>query len=158
MKQIITASILSLFLMTLAGCGFKVINESEENNFSIKEITVSGDKRINFKIKNNLLNYSKKNSRNKLYINLSSRKNKSIKEKNIKNEVTKYQISLYINVSFKKDNNDKNYLINLIHEGEYLVANSYSTTLNNEKKLIDDLIEHSSERILKKISLKLDDI
>ena len=158
MKQIITKSFLFLFLFATVNCGFKVINESEKNNFSIQEIKTSGNKRINFKIKNNLLNYSKKNNQNILLIDLSTKKTKNIKEKNIKNEITKYEISLNINVRFNLINSDTNYKINLSNKGNYLVVDSYSTTLNNEKKLIDNLIENISEKILKKISLKLNDI
>jgi len=158
MKQIITKSFLFLFLFATVNCGFKAINESEKNNFSIQEIKTSGDKRINFKIKNNLLNYSKKNSQNILLIDLSTKKTKNIKEKNIKNEITKYEISLNINVRFNLINSDTNYKINLLRKGNYLVVDSYSTTLNNEKKLIDNLVENISEQILKKISLKLNDI
>ena len=85
MKRIITKSFLFLFLFSTVNCGFKVINESDNNQFLIQEINTSGDRRINFKIKNNLLNYSKEDNPNILIINLSSKKNKNIKEKNIKN-------------------------------------------------------------------------
>ena len=158
MKKIITKFFLFLFLFATVSCGFKVINESEKNKFSIQEIKTSGNKRINFKIKNNLLNYSKKNNQNILFIDLSAKKNKKIKEKNIKNEITKYEISLNVNVRFNLINNDTNYKINLSNKGDYLVADSYSTTLNNEKKLIDDLVKNISEKILRKIDLKLNDI
>ena len=158
MKQLITKSILFLFLFTTVHCGFKVINESEKNNFSIQEVKTSGDKRINFKIKNNLLSYAKKNDQNKLSINLDTKKTKNIKEKNIKNEITKYEISLDVNVSFNLINSENSHKINLSSKGSYLVVDSYSTTLNNEKKIIDDLAENISEKILKKISLKLNDI
>ena len=158
MKQVITKSFLFLFLFTTLNCGFKVINESEKNDFSILEIKTSGDKRINFKIKNNLLNSAKKNDQNILFINLITKKTKNIKEKNIKNEITKYEISLNVNLSFRLINSDTDHEISLSNKGSYLVADSYSTTLNNEKKIIDDLIENISEKILKKISLKLNDI
>ena len=158
MKQIISKSFLLLFLFTTVNCGFKVIDESEKNNFSIQEIKTSGDKRINFKIKNNLLNYSKKNNQNILFIDLSTEKNKKIKEKNIKNEITKYEISLNIDVRFNLINSEKNYKISLSNKGDYLVADSYSTTLNNEKKLTNDLVENASKKIIRKINLKLNDI
>ena len=158
MQKIISKSFLLLFLFLTVNCGFKVINELEDNNFSIQEIKTSGDKRINFKIKNTLLNYSKKNNQNILLIDLSTKKTKNIKEKNIKNEITKYEISLNVNIKFNLINSDTNYKINLSNKGNYLVAESYSTTLSNEKKLIDNLIENISEKILKKISLKLNDI
>ena len=158
MTKVITKIFLFIILSSTLGCGFKVLNEFEQNNFTINDIQTSGDKRINFKIKNNLLTYSKKDSQNILLLNLNSKKIKSIKEKNIKNEITKYQISLITNVEFSVLNVDTKNKINISSEGEYLVADNYSTTLNNEKKLIDDLIENISEEIIKKISIKLDDI
>ena len=39
------------FLIT--GCGFKVVNQSELINFNIENISTSGDKRINYKLKIN---------------------------------------------------------------------------------------------------------
>jgi len=158
MQKIISKSFLLLFLFLTVNCGFKVINELKDNNFSIQEIKTSGDKRVNFKIKNNLLTYSKTDGQKILLIDLNTRKNKNIKEKNIKNEITKYQISLNVSVKFNLINSDTNYAINLSNEGDYLVADSYSATLNNEKKLIDNLIENISEKIIKKISLELDGI
>ena len=158
MRQILVKSLLILLLLTTVNCGFKVINESEKNEFSIENIKTSGDKRINFRIKNDLLNYSKKNNQNVLFIDLKTKKTKNIKEKNIKNEITKYEIILNANVKFNLINSDVIYKINLSNNGNYLVEDSYSTTLNNEKKLIDDLIENMSEKILKKIILKLNDI
>ena len=64
MKQLITKFFLLLFFLLTVNCGFKVINESEKNNFTIQEIKTSGNKRINFKIKNNLLSHSIKDKQN----------------------------------------------------------------------------------------------
>jgi hypothetical protein len=139
-------------------CGFKVLNEFEENNFTINDIQTTGDKRINFKIKNNLLTYSKKDGQNVLLLNLDSNKIKSIKEKNIKNEITKYYISLNTEVKINILNINANHTLSISTEGEYLVADSYSSTLNNEKKLIDDLVDNISSEIIRKIILKLNDL
>ena len=158
MKLLISKlSIFCLLFLTIS-CGYKIINDTQINNFSIKEIKTIGDKRINFKIKNNLQSYATNNNKNDLVVILNTKKEKNIKEKNIKNEITKYQISIAVNITFNKIGDDKKYTLNLINNGDYLVADNYSTTLNNEKKLIDDLIENISGKIVKKISLKLDDI
>ena len=148
-----------LFVMFLTiGCGFKVLNEAQSNNFLIKDISVSGDKRINFKIKNNLLTYSKEDSQNEILININTSKEKNTKEKNIKNEITKYQINLRVELIIKLLNTGEEITLSISNNGDYLVAGSYATTLDNEKKLINNLIENTSEEIIKKISLKLDDI
>ena len=46
---------LLLFLLVLSNCGFKVLHQNAGNNFNIKEVYSSGDKKINYKIKNNLI-------------------------------------------------------------------------------------------------------
>tara|TARA_Y100001970_G_C14252901_1_gene873142 strand:+ start:1765 stop:2241 length:477 start_codon:yes stop_codon:yes gene_type:complete len=154
----ISKILLIYLLFATTGCGFKVLNETDENNFTINDIQTKGDKRVSFKIRNNLLTYSKNDAQNILLVNLDSKKVKSIKEKNIKNEVTKYQISITVKLEFSILNQNKKNRINISNEGEYLVAESYSSTLSNEKKLIDDLVENISDVIIKKITLKLDDI
>ena len=83
MKKKITKVFLFVFLIMPISCGFKVLNELEENNFTISDIQTTGDKRINFKIRNNLLTYSKKDGQNALLLNLDSNKIKRIKEKTI---------------------------------------------------------------------------
>ncbi|MDC3127865.1 hypothetical protein OA498_04310, partial [Candidatus Pelagibacter bacterium] len=85
-------------LSVLTSCGFKVLDKSKNNNFSVQEVRSSGEIRINHKIKNNILVNSKETSENQIIISLDTKKNKIIKEKNIKNEITKYQISLESNV------------------------------------------------------------
>ena len=69
------------FSTFLIGCGFKVVNQSQINRFDIAEIITSGDKRINFKIKNKLFFNSQKNEENLIKINIFSEKNKTVKEK-----------------------------------------------------------------------------
>ena len=71
MKKIF-ASLITL--MMLSSCGFKVLNKSELSNFNVKELITSGDKRINYKIRNELLTYNKENSTNILKIELDSKK------------------------------------------------------------------------------------
>tara|TARA_Y100000992_G_C21187937_1_gene454144 strand:+ start:444 stop:920 length:477 start_codon:yes stop_codon:yes gene_type:complete len=156
-KNIAKIFLICLLFVT-TGCGFKVLNELEDNNFTINDIQTTGDKRINFKIRNNLLTYTKKDTQNILFVNLDSKKIKSIKEKNIKNEVTKYLISITINLEFSILNINEKHQISISNEGEYLVADNYSSTLSNEKKLIDDLIDNISDEIIKRITLKLEDI
>ena len=151
--------LLLCLILSFNSCGFDIINKSEINNFSIKQINTDGNKRIGQKIKNNLLPFSKKNSANNLVIDITSKKNKTIKEKNIKNEITKYQINLDINVSFKSlEDSSINILKNFSVSGDYSVGKIHSTSINNEKKLIDNLIENLSKMILNEMTLKLNDL
>jgi len=158
MKQFTIKSILLLSLLMILSCGFKVVDNKIGKNFTIKEIKTKENNRINYKIKNNLLMDSQKDSSNFININLTTSKIKNIKEKNIKNEVTKYEISLKVIAKIISIDNSNEIIINTFVNGEYLVADNYSNTLNNEKNLIENLAEILSQRILKQISLRINDL
>ena len=146
---------IAISLILLTGCGFKVIDKRELLNFNIKEISTNGDRRINFELKNKLSDYNDTNSSNLIKIELDTKKTKSIKEKNISNEITKYQIKVIVNVKLIKTDNTNNLEFTIEREGDYVVADKFSQTLNNEKKLIRNISEEIYEDIIGEIINKL---
>ena len=146
---------IAISLVLLTGCGFKIIDKRELLNFNIKEISTIGDKRINFELKNKLSDYNDTNSNKVIKIELYTKKTKSIKEKNISNEITKYQIKVIVNVKLIKIDNTNNLEFTIEREGDYVVADKFSQTLNNEKKLIRNITEKISESIIGEIINKL---
>ena len=149
---------IAISLILLTGCGFKVIDKRELLNFNIKEISTNGDKRINFELKNKLSDYNDTNSSKVIKIELDTKKTKSIKEKNISNEITKYQIKIIVNVKLIKTDNTNNLEFTIEREGDYIVADKFSQTLNNEKKIIRNITEKISESIIGEIINKLNAI
>ena len=146
---------IAISIILLTGCGFKIIDKRELLNFNIKEISTNGDKRINFELKNKLSDYNDTNSSKVIKIELDTKKTKSIKEKNISNEVTKYQIKVIVNVKLIKTDNTNDLEFTIEREGDYVVADKFSQTLNNEKKLIRNITEKISESIIGEIINKL---
>ena len=157
MKKKILFPILIIFLL-INSCGFKIINKSEIYKFDINEIIATGDNRINFKIKNKLIFGSEKNEKKLVDIYLDTNKSKEVKEKNINNEITKYQISISSTVRVKELISKNEISFNIVKTGDYSVASQYSQTLANEKKLIEVLTDDVTENILNEIVLKLDDL
>lgn len=143
-------------LILLTGCGFKLANL--KSNYNISEINTQGDKRINYKLKNKILISSKQENENYILINMKTKKDKNIKEKNISNEITKYEIVITTNIEFKKLSEDSFNKFTVTNKGDYNVSSKYSDTLNNEKSLINILIEDLSEEIIENLSLKLNDL
>ena len=140
-----------------SSCGFKVINYSELGNFEISSISSSGDKRINFGIKNKLLASSKKGG-SIFEVEFSSKKIKEIKEKNIKNEITKYEVSVSIDAKFTDTLNKYSYQFKKTLSGDYSVAKQYSQTLKNEKKILELLTNKIAEELLNEIVIKVNAI
>ncbi len=158
MRQIVIKTTLIIMFITLSNCGYKVLGNLETDKFSISEINTSGDKRINFKIKNNLIIDSTKNVTNNLIIALNTKKTKLIKEKNIKNEITKYEISIISNVKVYLLEKKQEYKFDVSSNGDYLADDKYSTTLQNEKRLIESLTNDLSDKIKKQINLIANDL
>ena len=103
MKQIIY---LIIFII-ITGCGFKVVNLSELNNYNITTINIEGEKRVNYLIKNNLKKTKNDKTKEDISLFIKTKKNKNIKEKNIKNEITKYEIIITNQIEVEKINSNK---------------------------------------------------
>ena len=152
MKRIL---LIFLLLSFVSNCGFKVVKRSQLANYDINEVITNGDKRINFKVKNKILFGSQKNGKKLISIRLNSKKDKTIKEKNIKNEITKYLINVNIDVEFKGINKKDWDRFNVSASGDYTVASQYSQTLNNEKNLTELLTDKLANEILNELGLRL---
>ena len=151
-KLICVISIIIVFL--ISGCGFKVVNQSERIDFKIKNISTSGDNRISYIIKNKLLPYSDIDGKKLITLEIDLSKKKMIKEKNIKNETTKFEISINAIVQYQADENGR---FEISKRGEYNVASQYSQTLNNEKKLVKTLSENIAENIIEELIRRTND-
>jgi len=153
MKNILSIAI----LVIISSCGFKVVNVSQQNNFSISDFSSDGDKRINYIIRNKMLYNSKEDSANRIFIDLSTTKVKTVKEKNIRNEITKYEILITANLKFRKEDSTKKYNFTKTSKNNYSISTQYSQTRNNEKKLTKLLSEKLADEILEEINRKLND-
>ena len=154
MKKIFSFLISVILILILSNCGFKVVDQSKLINFKVDSISISGDSRISYIIKNKLLPYSKNNEKKNIDLDIEIKKNKDIKEKNIKNEITKFQISIITIVQYGDSFSEK---FEILKKGDYSVTNQYSQTLNNEKKLIKTLSENLVEELIEKLVEKLGD-
>ena len=144
--------IIILVLILINSCGYKVLDQSLTNNYEIKNINIVGDSRTNYRIKNFLLMNSKKDSETNLTIDINTKISKNVKEKNIKNEITKYNLSLYTDINLLNIVTGKTYKFNISLVDEYSVGNNYLTTINNEKSTKQRLAKKVSDMIIERIN------
>ena len=147
-----------IILLITSGCGFKVVNQSKLINYSISEIKTTGDKRINYKLKNKLSSSFKNNKNIKVNLFLNTKKNKKSKEKNIQNKITKYEIKIIVKAKLKDINSNNLRNLTITESGDFLVANQHSQTLENEKKLISLLTDKLVDKIIQRLSNNINDI
>ena len=152
MKKII----IILGIVLLSSCGFKVVKNKQFNKYYISQINTKGDSKINYRIKNKIKTSSNIANKTPVIINLETNKEKSIKEKNIKNEITKYALKINVSVNIKLLGTPelKNFKITKI--GSYSVADRYTDTRNNENKLTKNLANEITEDIEKQLTLILE--
>ena len=81
-----------------------MVNRNSLTSFEVLEINTTGDKRINFVLKNKILQNNSKTPEKTININLVTNKIKNIKEKNIKNQITKYELQINVKVQFNELN------------------------------------------------------
>tara|TARA_B100001059_G_scaffold67951_1_gene64828 strand:- start:210 stop:677 length:468 start_codon:yes stop_codon:yes gene_type:complete len=146
-----------IFFPLLLSCGFKIINENQLRNFDIVNISSTGDNRINFLLKNNLKDDKEKFNK-KIKLSLETEKLKEIKEKNIKNEITKYSINIKVKVDYSLEGNPKKGSFIVSKNGNYNVASQYSQTINNEKNLITSLTSLIEEDIVNNLIALINDL
>tara|TARA_Y200000002_G_scaffold345345_1_gene319189 strand:- start:823 stop:1275 length:453 start_codon:yes stop_codon:yes gene_type:complete len=140
-----------ILIILLSSCGFKVVNNSKLQNYYITSIETSGDRKINFDLKNRLTNNSNDLSGNKIKIVLKTIKTKNVKEKNSKNEITKYLIT--VKVIAKIMENDKELkTINISDQKDYNVGTQKFQTINAERSTIKILTNSISSKIIRELS------
>ena len=137
-------------------CGFKVVDSRVD--FKMINIITTGDKKISYNLKNKLLLNSNNNNEKAIKIILNTNKKKSIYERNIKNEITKYSIKITSNVEVINLSNGKTDKFSVSNDGIFNVGLRHSSSRNNENQLISLLTEDILEKILSNLSKKSNDL
>ena len=149
-----------LTFVLFSACGFKVIDQNLLKNFYIEEITLKGDKKINYTIKNKLntevTNF--KENKQPVAVSINSKIEKTIKEKNIKNKITKYNVKITVDVDYTVLKKKISKKFSIIKEGDYDVANKYSKTLTNEKNLVKTLSKDIPDKIINNLFINIDEL
>ena len=122
----------------LLSCGYQPILNKDNQNFSISKFNLEGNKRISGLLKNNLI--STKKALNVIELNIKSEKKTAVSNKSLSGKVLTYSITLTFEVT-ASDN--ENILYNKVYtkSQNYYAADVHSDTLNNEKKVVESLIE-----------------
>jgi len=152
----VTRNIKIIFILIssiiLISCGYTRINQNEKLLIHIQNINIIGNKKISYKLKNNILIISNVNAKKKYAIEIQIKKKKQSKIKNTTGKTTRYNLSLSADIILKDINNLKKSNKSFIRNGDYDVANNYSDTVNNENNILKNLIEQLSDDIINFIS------
>jgi len=129
-----------------------VVKNNNFQNIAITDLNLNGDNRVNFLIKNKLKIFKKGNAANLIELDIFTNKIKLIKDKNINNEVSNYEIIINAKIMMNNSNTMTKKTFTIKSSGNLKVESRNSTTRNNEKTLIDRLSNKIADEILSKIS------
>ena len=88
-------------MLALLSCGFKPINEKNSRLIYLNKVNISGEKRISYTLKNNILIISNKDSKNKYDANIQVQKQKNTKIKDKTGKVTRYDMAITVNLELR---------------------------------------------------------
>ena len=132
MKIFLKLLIIINVLLFLSSCGFKSLVKENPINLNIENfITQKGDKKLGKIIRSEVILYSSKEAKKNIDIILEIDKQKQIREKNLKNRVTKYNLTLNVAVFVKGDFEDK-FTFNKT-SSTTVTASSFNNFLNEER-------------------------
>ena len=132
MKIFLKLLIIINVLLFLSSCGFKSLVKENPINLNIENfITQKGDKKLGKIIRSEVILYSSKEAKKNIDIILEIDKQKEIREKNLKNRVTKYNLTLNVAVFIKGDFEDK-FTFNKT-SSTTVTASSFNNFLNEER-------------------------
>ena len=97
--------LLIIFLFFLNGCGYSPVF-SKKTNFSIIELAVNGDKKINKTIINRLKNYKNSNGEKSFSIIINNSLDKQISSKDSKGNPKTFKINVISKIKVKNSNGE----------------------------------------------------
>tara|TARA_B100000767_G_C19758531_1_gene534103 strand:- start:1592 stop:2065 length:474 start_codon:yes stop_codon:yes gene_type:complete len=152
MKKINTLIVLILLPLLFSGCGYKKLNDTNLKNIYIENINFTGDKRIAYSLKNELMLISYSGGENIIKLDLLIEKNKTVKSKDKQARPTKYDITLLVDLNVK-DNKNKEIFKRLFSKTiSYDVAKNHSDTVNIEKINLENITDQIAEEIVEFIN------
>ena len=144
---------LLLLLFFISGCGYSQIFSSKNSNFSIYELSSSGDIKLNKIIDGKLNNYKGSSGSKKFSLKIETFLNKEIASKDTKGNPKTYRISLKSNISIKDLNNN-------IIKKSFLKSVDYNNRSNKSelKKYENETSKNLAEKISEEIIIYLQSI
>ena len=141
-----------LFLSFLSSCGYQSLLNENSKKFGIKSFNIEGNKRLGQILKNNLA--SLRNKSNNLILDINARKNRSIAHKDSTGKIIEYSLKISFDLTATESVSRKKILSKTFTlNGNYKASDLYSSTLNREKKIINELTETIASQILTDLSL-----
>ena len=158
MKKTFLSIVLITSLFSLNHCGFKVVKYNEDKNYNVINFKDVGNNNINYTIQRNLVRTRNNQNLFDLNISIETTLNKNIKEKDISNEITKYELIVVSKVKILVINKNKEYEFTISDKGELKASSKINKLKYDENIILLRLANNISNQIDRKITSLLNDL
>ena len=145
-----------IIFISLNSCGYKKMNVKNAEIFTLNNLYITGEKNLNFIIKNKLMLYANNESSSLLNIRINLSKKKSVKEKKLNNKVDKYNISLFFNASVVEENTGRKFNFNKTNTSDFVKEPTVIATKNNEDYKLKVMAEDTAEEFIDFLNINLE--
>ena len=145
--------IILILLFFLPGCGYTPIFSKKDSNFSIYELSASGNNKLNKIINSKLNNYKDSDSPKKFSLIIETYLNKKISSKDSKGNPKSYRINLVSDISIKDSNG-------IVKNKSFSKSIDYKNKSNKSdlKKYENEISKNLAEKISDEIIIYLQSI
>ena len=140
-------------IIFLNSCGYKKLNSENLNDFKIDKLEISGEKKLAYKLKNNIEIYSSQSSKFIYDIKINLFSTKETKIKNTAGKTTRYSIKFQADALITRVNTQNVYRKTFSTSNDYNVGSTHSETLKNEKNSAENNLNYISNEIIKYLKL-----
>ena len=140
-------------ILLLNSCGYKKLNSVNLNNFKINKLEINGDRKLSYKLKNNIEIFSSENSKFTYDIKMNLISNKETKIKNNAGKTTRYSIKFQADTIITDTKTQNIFTKTFSSKNDYDVGSTHSDTLNNEKNASENNLNFISNEIIKYLKL-----
>ena len=144
---------LIILLFFISGCGYNPIFSNKNSNFSIYELTASGNSKLNKIINNKLNNYKGSDGQKQFSLTIETYLNKEVASKDSKGNPKTYRINLETNILIKDSSGN-------VKEKNFSKAVDYNNRSNKSelKKYENETSKNLAEKICDEIIVYLQSI
>ena len=158
MKKTFLSIVIIISQFSLNHCGFKVVKYGEDKNYNVVNFEDVGNNNINYTIQRNLVRTHNNQNLFDLNIRIESILNKNIKEKDISNKVTKYELFVVSKVNILVVDKNKEYEFTISDKGELKASSKINKLKYDENIILLRLANNISNQIDRKITSLLNDL
>ena len=141
-----------LIFNLLQGCGYQPLLTGQNQNFSISEVNIYGDKKLSLTLGNYFSEVE--GAENSLILEIKASKQKVVSNKNSLGATSEYTVTINFDVNVISEQSKE-----LVFSETFSQNNSFKAskvhldTLNRENKIVDNSVKNIADQITKKLNI-----